>query len=498
MARVKFAFTPYPLQQEVIDYMDGKITNQDGLAYRFFVLAIGRQAGKSWLAKYVLLERAINRRQKTLWVAPSIPTARSHWDDLVSLVENSGIPTKKISQAAKQIIFADGGSISVRSAVEPDNMRGLTVDCVVMDEAAFFRGGEYVWYSIILPMVTASRGVVLFTSTPNGRNWFYQIFNQGSDPGNKLYKSWRAPSTISPYQDPVLLEELRKTMPEYQWREEFLAEFLADGTGVFAGAEKAATVDMTFIPEAGHSYVAGIDFGFNHDATTFTVLDKYTGRQVFGKRFFNFGTAGTIRQLVQLLRIWKPEVTHLEKNGVGESLFEIMKSVLKGDDNIPDILNIANVKPTFANGDDVDFTDQHAVHEYWAEQEAEKEDSKNYMTEWGGKLKAVHMDNRLKRELVEQLAADIEYGRLQTLKSDPGTYGETQLNEMSTYIRERTQSGLDITYNAAEGSYDDTISALYLANKGRKRPKPFSKGLKGEGTRKNPFKGRNRHLRNRK
>lgn len=498
MAKVKFAFTPYPLQQEVLDYMDGKITNPDGLAYRFFVLAIGRQAGKSWLAKYVLLDRAINRKEKTLWVAPSIPTARSHWDDLVSLVENSGIPTKKISQAAKQIIFADGGSISVRSAVEPDNMRGLTVDCIVMDEAAFFRGGEYVWYSIILPMVTASRGVVLFTSTPNGRNWFYQLFNQGSDPGNKLYKAWRAPSTVSPYQDPVLLAELKKTMPEYQWLEEFMAEFLADGTGVFAGAENAAVNEMLFAPEPGHSYVAGIDFGFNHDATTFTVLDKYTGKQVFGKRFYNFGTAGTIRQLVQFLRLWKPEITHLEKNGVGESLFEILKSTLLGNDDIPDILSVAVDKPTFQNGDEVDFADQHAVHEYWAEQEVEKADDKRYITEWGGKIKAIHMDNPQKRQLVEQLAADIEYQRLTTLKAIPGSYGETQLNEMSTYLRERTQSGLDITYNAAEGSFDDTISALYLANKGRKRPKPFSKALKNGGVKSNPFRGGNKHLRNRR
>lgn len=463
MAKVKFALTPYKLQQDIINHLDGHVgsLNPLGDPYRFFVVAIGRQAGKSWLAKYTLLERAINRKQRCVWVAPSIPTARSHWDDLVKLVEKSGLPTKKISQAAKQIIFTDGGEISVRSAVEPDNMRGLTVDYVVMDEAAFFRNGDYVWYSIVLPMVTASRGVVLFTSTPNGRNYFYQLFQQGQDPTNLLYKSWHAPSTVSPYQDAELLEVIRQSMPEYQFREEFLAEFLADGSGVFAGAEKAAVIDMMGEPIEGHTYVAGIDFGFNHDATTFTVIDKYTREQVFGKRFYNFGTAGTVRQLVTLMRIWKPEVTHLEKNGVGESLFEIMKAVLGGDQEIPDILDVMAKQNEESDG-------------LPREDELEVSFDRNYEADWGGRIKAIHMDNKTKRSLVERLAADIEYGRLKTLKAEPiGSYGETQLNEMSTYQRERTQSGMDITYNAAEGSYDDTVSALYLANKGMPKYKPL-------------------------
>lgn len=512
-AKVKFAFTPYPLQQDIINHLDGIVRNAQDEPYRFFVVAIGRQAGKSWLAKYTLLDRAINRQQQCVWVAPSIPTARSHWDDLVSMVEKSGIPTKKISQAGKQIIFADGGQISVRSAVEPDNMRGLTVDYVVMDEAAFFRNGEYVWYSIVLPMVTASRGVVLFTSTPNGRNYFWQLYLQGNKPDSTLYKSWHAPSTVSPYQDRDLLEVIRQSMPEYQYKEEFEAEFLADGTGVFSGADQAAVVEMLNAPLEGHEYVAGIDFGFNTDATTFTVIDKYTGEQVFGKRFYNYGTAGTIRSLVALMRVWKPTVTHLEKNGVGESLFQIMKAVLNGDEEIPDVLSVVapveNGERYFKDGTKLDDSDQHALHEWLMENDpafggsaADEEDyDKNYLTDWGGRIKAIHMDNKIKRSLVEKLAADIEYKRLKILKGEAGSgsYGETQLNEMSTYQRERTQSGLDITYNAAEGSHDDTVSGLYLANKGVPRRKSMKKSIETDKPpAKNPFRGSSRsHLRGR-
>lgn len=491
-SQVKFAFTPYELQQEIIDYLDGVRTNSEGNPYRFFVVAIGRQAGKSWLAKYTLLDRAINRDQRCVWVAPSIPTARSHWDDLVSLVENSGIPVKKISQASKQIIFKDGGQISVRSAVEPDNMRGLTVDYAVMDEAAFFRGGEYVWYSIVLPMVTASRGVVLFTSTPNGRNWFYQLYLQGIRTDGTLYRAWRAPSTVSPYQDPVLLAALKETMPDYQWKEEFEAEFLADSGGVFSGADKAAKITLLENPLPGHTYVCGIDFGFNHDATTITLLDKYTKQQVFGRRFFNYGTASTVRNLVSILNVWKPEVTHLEKNGIGESLFEILKAALSGNlDDIPDYLSVVVPVENQTEPRDEKIetseapSDDGAVHY-----------DRNYTASWGGRLRAIHMNNQLKRMMVERLASDVEYKRLETLEATAGTYGETQLNEMSTYLRQRTASGFDVTYNAAEGSNDDTVSALYLANKGMPRYRPMQDQLKDKKAVENPFKTKGRsHLR---
>jgi hypothetical protein len=485
MAKVKFALTPYPLQQEVISYLDGIVKNAQDEPYRFFVLVIGRQAGKSWLAKYTLLDRAINRNQRCLWVAPSIPTARSHWDNLVKLVELSGMPVRKISQSAKQIIFTDGGEISVRSALEPDNMRGLTIDYIVMDEAAFYRNGEYVWYSVILPMVTASHGVVLFTTTPNGRNYLYKLFKYGQNKANLLYKSWQAPSKVSPYQDTRLLAEIAQSMPSVQYREEFGAEFLTDGGGVFSGGEAAAIVTPLAAPLSNHSYVAGLDFGFNHDATTFTVIDEYSREQVYGTRFFSVGTHSTIKTFKKLIRRWRPRVTYLEKNGIGEALFDILRKALT-DDEFDDLeLLDVDVIGASAQADDDDedvpidrtFTDSVS----------------------GAVVKAIHMDNRMKRKMVEGLSADIEYSRLKLLAPTEDSYGEIQLNEMSTYQRQRTASGLEITYNADEGAYDDTVSALYLARYGLPRKKPIMDELQKRVQQRNkkpsPLSNRGRNTR---
>ena len=457
-ARVEFAFKPYELQQEIIDFIDGKHLNQYGEEYRFFVAVFGRQSGKSWLAKYVLLDHAANRDHKTMWVAPSIPTARGHWNDLVQLIEESGMIegglVTKISQAAKEIHFANGGYIAVRSALEPDNLRGASLDLLILDEAAFFRDGAYVWWSVCMPMVSATGGKVLFTTTPNGRNWLYEVYNMGLDPKSRFYKSWTATSYASPYQDKNLLDDTKKQMPSLQWREEYMAEFLAEGGGVFAGVEQAANIDLLPYPEMNTDidrYVAGVDIGFNNDFTCFTVIDTVNREQVYGERFTNLGTIRTVKRIVELLDIWQPKVTHIEKNGVGEYLVDLIKLVVSGQP-IDDLIGFIN--------------------ERISEDEIEGEDT---LTEVGKhKIRTVHMTNEIKRDLVERLSADIEYGRLKILAERDSNeaiqeYAQTQMSEMSTYERQPTASGMMITYNAAEGSHDDTIAALYLAYKGVKK-----------------------------
>lgn len=476
-ARVQFAFKPYPLQQEIIDFLDGKMRNTNNKEYRFLIAALGRQSGKSWLAKYILLDRAINRDQNCMWVAPTIPTARVHWNNLVKMVRDSGMEdagvVEKISQAAKEIKFVDGGSISVRSAIEPDNLRGDSLDLLIMDEAAFFRNGEYVWYSVCLPMITATGGKVLFTTTPNGRNWLYQLFKAGQNPNDPYHKSWNVPSIASPYQDKELLDYLKNNMPSQKWRTEFMAEFLADGGGVFAGVENASVSQFMGIPDPEadiERYIAGIDIGFNNDYTVFTVIDTLTRRQVYGERFTNIGTIRTIKRIVELLDMWQPYVTHIEKNGVGEYLVQLLKTFVSGE-NVEDLVNTVNTQLE-TDPEVAALTNNVGSH----------------------RIVAIHMNNHLKRKLVERLATDIEYGQLKIL-TDETTFGETQISEISTYERQPTNSGMDITYNAAEGSHDDTIAALYLCYKGMPRisRKDILRKIRGENNteptkRKSPFR----------
>lgn len=470
MARLEFAFQPYPLQQEVIDYLTGKRLNSFGDEYRFFVAALGRQSGKSWLAKYVLLEYAGNRNATCMWVAPTINSTRGHWNDLSKLITDAGLVAAgvvtRITQNSKEIIFKNGGSITVRTALDPDNLRSASLDLLIMDEAAFYRNGEYVWYSVCLPMISATKGKVLFTTTPNGRNWLYKLYKRGTNPDDKYYISWNFPSNVSPYQDKELLDDLKKTMPSLNWREEFLAEFIPDGGGVFAGIERAATSVMVHKPVSGHEYVMGIDVGFNNDFTCITVIDVTARKQVWGKSFTAIGTIPTVKMMLLAVEHWKPDQIYIEKNGVGESFVDLLRTALSGG-NIEDIIVTLN-EATEEDGEGLTRIEQ--IGEY--------------------QLIALHMNNELKRNLVERLAADIEYGRFDILEDEVG-YGETQISEMSTFARKPTASGMGITYQASDDNeHDDTVAALYIAYKGVPMYARTRKLSTKRGSSKSPFKNK--------
>jgi hypothetical protein len=477
---VTFAFKPYALQQEIIDCVNGVIRNPDGDPYRFMVAVLGRQSGKSLLDKMLIIDQANNKKKTCMWVAPAIPTARSHWNDLVNWIEKSGLPVKRMSQAAKEIHFWGGGSISVRSAQVPDNLRGATLDFLILDEAAFFPNGRYIWFSVLLPMITASRGVVLFTTTPNGRNWLYELYRQGTDPLNKWYKSWRAPSTASPYQDLELLAQLKKEMHRLTWLEEFEAEFLADSGGVFVGTEEAAILQPLKAPAEGRVYMAGFDVGSAHDNSTATILDitEYPIKQVYGDSWNDLGTIPTALRIKQIIDLWQPEKAYMEKNSMGDMMFKLIKEIVAGVnlDLLESVLTrFANEVERESLGFDEPSTRETSINEHT-------------------KLIAIHMDNPIKRELVEGTALAIERGDLLLLAPDEGSYGYTQLGEMSTYIRERTQSGMMVTYNAKEGYMDDHVSALYLASKGiPRKARVLSKQSSSTPT--VNLRGRNKHLR---
>ena len=407
----------YGLQEEI---------KNDQAKYK--IVAFGRQSGKSWLAKRISLEESANNGKRILWVAPSIPTALDHWNDLVELIEESGIPTRNINSQQKIIRFHSGGSIRIRPAEKPNNLRGGTIDLLILDEAAFMH--QDVWYKILQPTITASRGKVLFLSTPNGQNWFYRLFALGQNDEFTEFRSWHMPSTKAPYQDKEGLELIRRTVPELVWREEYMAEFLADSGGVFAGLDKVKYRAMIHVPKPGHVYVAGIDWGMDNDYTVFTVGDKYTGQQVFAERFTSIGTIDQVNRIIKLLEIWKPEICHIELNGIGVPMYKLLKEMI---------------------ADEVDDRDNQA--EYLGLNSKIK-------------IRGVHMNNIRKRKAVESLSAAIEYGRFQPLvrenEMDMDSYGAIQMQEMSTYQRKRTATELEVTYNAAEGYHDDTVSATYL------------------------------------
>jgi predicted phage terminase large subunit-like protein len=127
-----------------------------------------------------------------------------------------------------RITLPTGGSIQLRSADNPDSLRGATLDGVVFDEAA--QAKPEAW-PFLRPTLSVRRGWAMFISTPKGLNWFHDLYTDAERLNG--WARWRVPSTASPYIPPEDIEEARQTMSSLLFSQEYEAEFISTGSGLF-------------------------------------------------------------------------------------------------------------------------------------------------------------------------------------------------------------------------------------------------------------------------
>jgi hypothetical protein len=241
---------------------------------RFRVAACGRRFGKSTMAARDL-EPELFKPDKRFWiVGPTYDLGEKEfrviWDDL--MVKMGFARDKRIQKgyAKKQgnmfIEFPWNTRVEVRSADHPSALVGEALDGVIMSEAAKHKFET--WSRFIRPALSDKRGFATFPSTPEGFNWFHDIWQLGRDPDHPLYQSWSFPSwantAIYPtgFDDPEIQDLLRTTSTEW-FDQEIGAKFTAFVGKIFSEFDETIHVHkLPFHPE-WPNYLF-IDWGFTN------------------------------------------------------------------------------------------------------------------------------------------------------------------------------------------------------------------------------------------
>lgn len=87
--------------------------------------------------------------------------------------------------------------VLAKSSAHPESLVGEGLHGVVMAEAAKMK--ESVWVKYVRPTLSDFGGWSLWNSTPEGRNWFHEIWKRGKDASQPDWESWRHPSWVNPY-----------------------------------------------------------------------------------------------------------------------------------------------------------------------------------------------------------------------------------------------------------------------------------------------------------
>ena len=376
---------PYPLQAEILHH-----------PARFKVVAAGRRFGKTEIGKHLLFRALEGNNKIGWWIAPTYNTAAQVWRDLTNTLAPLN-PT--ISPAQRRIDLPGGGYIAVRSAHNPDRLRGAGLDYAVLDEAAYM--SPALWPEVVRPMLLERRGGAAFLSTPFGHNHFWELYKLGLDPDQDEWKSFRFPSTANQNIDAAELEALRAITPDLVFRAEYLAEFVDHMGAVFRNIDAVLTAPLDPQPDPSRRVVIGVDWGRDADYTVCVVLDADSCRMLAIDRFNGLSWAASRARVANLARRWNVSAVWAESNAIGQPNIEALQA-----EGVP-------VRPFITT-------------------------------------------SRSKQTLIDALAVAIEQESI-ALQPDP-----VLANELKSF-RLHALPGGGYRYAAPSGAHDDTVIALALA-----------------------------------
>lgn len=282
-------------------------------SFKYYVLNIGRQFGKSLLAQNQALYWGFNAPNcKIGWVSPIYRQAKKVFAEMCLAFADHNL--LKVNASDLELKFPNGATMKFFSAERYDNIRGETFDYLVCDEFAFI--DEAAWTEVLRATVLVKGKKVLLISTPKGKNHFYNLFSM--DGVNTQYKSFRMTSYDNPIINPSEIDDARYTLPDHVFRQEYLAEFVDGGYSLFSAAK------FTNETETTSRYYAGIDLGRADDYTVISIFNQ-KGQQVFIDRWRQDSWANIVNKLVQVINKYQA-YTLIEVNSIGDAIFEQVRN----------------------------------------------------------------------------------------------------------------------------------------------------------------------------
>ncbi len=191
---------PHPKQLEIVEDHT-----------RHQVVCGGRRVGKSNYGGHRLVPLALmaeniadqlkaeGKRHEYWIVGPEYTDGEKEFRVFWNALQRLEIPMDKpgsynLPMSGMMHVSLWGGAfqVHVKSAKDPDRLVGEELTGVIMAEAAKMK--PIIWTKHIRPMLFDQRGWSLHTSTPEGRNHFYDMYIRGQKKTEKNWRSWRMPS----------------------------------------------------------------------------------------------------------------------------------------------------------------------------------------------------------------------------------------------------------------------------------------------------------------
>jgi phage terminase large subunit len=222
---VRIPYRPRPLQKVIHGGMN---------THRWGAVVCHRRFGKTVCAVNHLQRGAMTcskERPRFAYLAPTYKQAKAvAWD----YVKHFSAPVidHGVNESELRVDFGQNSSqVRLFGADNPDSLRGLYFDGVVLDEYGLMP--PKIFSEVIRPLLSDRLGWALFLGTPNGKNQFYDVIQTARNSDDWFFAEYKASETgLIPESE---LKSARATMTQDEYDQEYECSFEASVKGaVFA------------------------------------------------------------------------------------------------------------------------------------------------------------------------------------------------------------------------------------------------------------------------
>ncbi len=235
VTEVVIPYAPRPLQWDVHRGLE---------SHRWAVAVCHRRFGKTVLAVNHLQKQALTcpkDRPRYAYVAPTYRQGKATaWDYMKHYAQ--AVPGAVPHESELRIDYGNGGQVRIYGADNPDSLRGIYLDGVVLDEYGMHPPN--VFSEVLRPALADRQGWALFLGTPSGKNQFYDAVQTAKRTEGWWFGEFKASETkLLPESE---LAAARSVMTADEYAQEFECSFEASVKGAVFAREIQA------LRESGH------------------------------------------------------------------------------------------------------------------------------------------------------------------------------------------------------------------------------------------------------
>ena len=337
-------------QQEVMDLVNDK-------RYKFITVAFSRQSGKSVLMLVLSIIWLFQKNVSIAYVCRNFILAKKLYRELLKIFPSDYIKSSNGSDFFIESVY--DSTLNFYSSEQGPSLRGQTFDYMICDEFSFFKqeqtDGTHLWNDILSPTLKAKGKKCIFVSTPLGKNnEFYEMYQRGLSDDFPNYASILKTIYDDGFVTPEQIQEIKRSIPELSFRQEYMCEWLEDGLSFFQGYSNCFDIDTV---RQNEKCWAAIDFSANgQDATIVARINESSEVELFEA---NGSLEMKYRQIAEYINKYSPIAVYAENNGVGAPMIEEVKKLLRNKHKLYDWVTtnsskeeiVSDLAVTIANGE---------------------------------------------------------------------------------------------------------------------------------------------------